>query len=35
MFCACQGGHMCFNEKTRQTLQVDEDDNDDGEDDDN
>ena len=32
-FCACQGGHRCFNEKTRQTLQADEDDDD--EDDDN
>ena len=26
VFCACQGGHRCFNEKTRQTLQADEDD---------
>ena len=28
VFCACQGGHRCFNEKTRQTLQANEDDND-------
>ena len=31
MFCACQGGHGCFNGKTRQTLQslqADEDDDD-------
>ena len=33
VFCACHGGHRCFNEKTRQTLQADEDDDD--EDDDN
>ena len=33
VFCACQGGHRCFNEKTRQTLQANEDDDD--EDDDN
>ena len=33
VFCACRGGHRCFNEKTRQTLQADEDDDD--EDDDN
>ena len=33
VFYACQGGHRCFNEKTRQTLQADEDDDD--EDDDN
>ena len=33
VFCACQGGRRCFNDKTRQTLQADEDD--DGEDDDN
>ena len=33
VFCACQGGHRCFNEKTKQTLQADEDDDD--EDDDN
>ena len=28
-FCACQGGHRCFNENTRQTLQAEEDDDDD------
>ena len=35
VFCACQGGHQCFNEKARQTLQANEDDDDDDEDDDN
>ena len=24
MFCACQGGHICFNDMTRQTLQADD-----------
>ena len=28
VFCACQGSHRCFDEKTRQTLQADEDDDD-------
>ena len=28
VLCACQGGHGCFNEKTRQTFQADEDAND-------
>ena len=32
VFCACQGGHRCFNEKTRQTLQADEDDDDEDDD---
>ena len=35
VFCACQGGHWCFNQKTTKTLQANEDDDDDDEDDDN
>ncbi len=37
VFCACQGGHGCFNERTKQAIQTyddDDDDDDDGDDDD-
>ena len=29
VFCTCQGGHICFNNTTRQTFQADDDDDDD------